>query len=48
MLYVNIHIQYNPFGKNFYSEHDGWFMLIVIPTGVHVQTCFDRVSPWLG
>ncbi len=31
-------------GKIFYSERKGWFMTIVIPTSVHVHTCFDCVS----
>ncbi len=40
-------IQYGTFSKNFYSDQEGWFMPIVILTGVHVHTCSDRVFLWV-
>ncbi len=42
--YWKILIRYSSLGKNFYSDREVWFMLTVIPTGVRVHTCSDRVS----
>ncbi len=44
LLVQKILIGYGPFGKNFHSEQERWFMPIVIPTSVHVHICFNRVS----